>query len=62
MSQGTWFSVKLCPPLENSVVETKIEDKKGTRNVAKLKLYKNLWWESDSSTYVYYTPTHWRYC
>lgn len=49
-------------PPENVVVETKIDDENGCRNVQKLKRRKNLYFLSDDSMYVYYAPTHWRYC
>lgn len=48
------------PPLE-TVVETKIDDMNGCRNAGvKLQLFRGLWWFSDMSMYVYYSPTHWR--
>jgi hypothetical protein len=46
---------------ENSViVETKISDRDGTRNVRKLKRGGDLWFYPDCTAFVYYTPTHWR--
>jgi hypothetical protein len=61
-----WVSVKdELPPL-NVVVETKIDDQDGVRNVSKLKRYqrepgcRSLWFLPDGSMYVYYEPTHWR--
>ncbi len=53
-------------PKLGSVVETKIDDEKGERNIAKLKTYQRtpetrvMWFLPDDSMYVYYTPTHWR--
>lgn len=47
-------------PANGQVVETKIDDAKGCRNVALLKRRGNLWFFPDESMYVYYTPTHWR--
>lgn len=48
-------------PPNDAVVETKIDDASGMRNVAMLRRYKNLWFVPDRSSYVYYTPTHWRF-
>lgn len=45
---------------EGIVVETKIDDREGVRNVQTLKRRGRLWFVPDGSTYVYYTPTHWR--
>jgi hypothetical protein len=44
------------------VVETKIHDLKGERNIQTLKrgLSNDLWWTPDGAMYVYYTPTHYR--
>ena len=47
-------------PPKNLVVDTKIDDAKGLRNEQQLKFSSNLWWLTDGSMYVYYTPTHWR--
>lgn len=44
----------------NEVVETKIDDERGERNHSLLKRQGRLWFVPDGSTYVYYTPTHWR--
>lgn len=55
-----WIRIKEKLPPEGVVVETKIDDRKGCRNVGKLKREKNLWFLQDGSMYVYYTPTHWR--
>jgi len=41
-------------------VETKIDDGRGVRNIAPLRRHSNLWWFTDMSMYVYYSPTHWR--
>jgi len=58
---GHWISLEKQDPPDNTVVETKIDDEKGERNVAKLKqIGSRLWWFADGSMYVYYTPTHWR--
>jgi hypothetical protein len=50
---------EILPP-EGRVVETKIEDEKGTRNRCDLVKSGGLWFFPDGSMYVYYTPTHWR--
>ena len=55
-----WERVDKCPPPKNEVVETKISDHKGDRNIQDLKLVNTLWFFPDMSMYVYYTPTHWR--
>ncbi len=55
-----WIKTACKLPTENKVVETKIDDGKGCRNMQKLMRIKNLWFFPDGSMYVYYTPTHWR--
>lgn len=45
---------------DGQVVETKIHDEHGCRNVQTLKRQGRLWFYPDGSMYVYYTPTHWR--
>ena len=57
----TWIRVVDQAPPRDVVVETKIEDERGVRNIAKLKLHNNLWFFDDLSMYVYYSPTHWRH-
>jgi hypothetical protein len=47
-------------PPDGVVVDTKIEDSKGTRNEARLVRSGNLMFLEDRSMYVYYVPTHWR--
>lgn len=56
-----WIKTSEELPPEKLIVETKIDDIKGCRNQGKLYRYKNFWFLPDGSTYVYYTPTHWRY-
>jgi hypothetical protein len=56
-----WTSVKTTLPPEGTIVETKIEDSAGERNIQKLIRKGNLYWFTDDSMYVYYTPTHWRF-
>lgn len=53
-----WHTIETAPPDE--VVNTKIDDEHGERNVQQLKRRGNLWFVPDGSVYVYYTPTHWR--
>lgn len=55
-----WVSCRDKLPPWSIDVETKIDDEQGVRNVAVLRLYRNLWWLPDKSMYVYYNPTHWR--
>ena len=57
-----WIKVKEKLPPEKVIVETKIDDENGCRNEQKLYRYKNRWFLEDGRMYVYYTPTHWRYC
>jgi hypothetical protein len=52
-----WRVVDTAP--ENVVVRTKIDDRRGVRNVQNLKRSGMLWWFPDGAMYVYYTPTHW---
>lgn len=54
-----WKSIKEFRPPNDIIVETKIDDEKGIRNITNLILSQNLWWFSDMSMYVYYNPTHW---
>ena len=48
-------------PASDIVVDTKVDDEKGCRNMQTLKLHSGLWFFPDMSMYIYYTPTHWRY-
>lgn len=52
-----WQPISTAP--ENVPVLTQIHDGLGTRNEQPLKRMGRLWWFSDGSMYVYYTPTHW---
>jgi hypothetical protein len=54
-----WLPISCAP--EGVVVETKIDDELGVRNVQPLFRNGNLWWGDDGRAYVYYAPTHWRY-
>jgi len=53
-----WQQMAFCP--NGVLVETKIDDKDGARNFAKLRRSNNLFWTERGDMYVYYTPTHWR--
>jgi hypothetical protein len=57
---GPWTKCSAELPPENEVVNTKIDDERGSRNEGTLKRRGNLWWTPDGAMYVYYTPTHWR--
>lgn len=57
---STWTRTADSLPPEGEVVETKIHDASGERNVALLKRNGRLWFYPDDPMYVYYTPTHWR--
>lgn len=56
-----WMPCEIQLPPEGSVVETKIDDDRGERNVQTLKLQGRMWFVPDGSMYVYYAPTHWRW-
>lgn len=58
MNRDNWRRIDTAP--ENKVVDTRIQDANGIRNEQPLKRRGRLWWLSDDSMYVYYTPTHWR--
>lgn len=60
MPPGKWISRFTAIPADGVVVETKVHDRKGVRNVQALKRVGNLWFVPDGSIYVYYCPTHWR--
>ena len=53
-----WQTISTAP--DGIVVETKIDDSLGVRNVTRLKRRGNLWFFPDDKMYVYYQPTHWR--
>jgi hypothetical protein len=55
-----WIKVADELPPEGVEVDTKIDDKDGTRNEQSLKRKGSLWFFPDMSMYVYYRPTHWR--
>jgi hypothetical protein len=47
-------------PEEGKVVRTCIMDRNGIRNDQPLVRKGNLWFHTDMSMYVYYTPSHWK--
>ncbi len=55
-----WNRIGNVNPPDDLIVETKIDDVHGVRNVQNLKRMGNLWFTPNGSMYVYYTPTHWR--
>ena len=55
-----WKKVTDVSPPLNTIIDTKVDDQLGTRNEQSLKFDGKLWWMSDGSMYVYYTPTHWK--
>lgn len=57
----SWYKVDVNPPPEETVIDTKIDDEKGVRNHQHLVWRGGIWWVADGRTYVYYSPTHWRY-
>lgn len=59
-SNAPWVPTAKHLPEEGLIVQTKIHDHNGIRNVQRLKRKGNLWFHPDGKMYVYYTPTHWR--
>lgn len=57
-AQREWKPAAGAP--ESKVVETKIHDADGERNVQMLVRKGRLWFMPDMSMYVYFTPTHYR--
>ena len=55
-----WISIKDRVAPVGVVIETKIDDANGIRNVEDLVFDNPLWYFPDHKMYVYYTPTHWR--
>lgn len=53
-----WKPAQTAP--QDIVVQTKVHDQHGERNVQPLKRVGNLWFFPDEHMYVYYDPTHWR--
>lgn len=56
--ESDWIPVSRELPPEGHLVETKIDDHHGERNVGKLRRQGRLWFAG--GMYVYYEPTHWR--
>lgn len=56
--EADWQPIATAPVEE--VVETKIDDEHGERNVCTLKRIGQLWFTPDARLHVYYVPTHWR--
>lgn len=54
-----WIKCSQRLPRNGRIVETKIDDQNGARNIQRLKRQGRLWYFPDESMYVYYTPTHW---
>jgi hypothetical protein len=52
-----WRPISEAP--EGVIVETKIDDEQGVRNVEMLRRSENLWF-IPGGMYVYYRPTHFR--
>ena len=51
-----WILTSLLCPDNDRIVET--QDSGGC--IRHLRFYRNLWWFSDMSMYVYFTPIAWR--
>ncbi len=60
--EDEWIRTKDEMPPHGVVVETKIDDEMGERNIQLLKRRGiSLFYFPDDSMYVYYTPSHWRF-
>lgn len=55
-----WIKTEDQLPPEKVVVETKIDDQYGIRNIQPLYRIGSLWFIPGKSMYCYYRPTHWR--
>jgi hypothetical protein len=53
-----WRPIETAP--EDVLVETKIDDDDGVRNVQSLRRSGRLWFIDGTDVHVFYTPTHWR--
>lgn len=53
-----WIETDVRVPPDGALVETKIDDEHGVRNVQTMTREGRLWYAG--GMYVYYTPTHWR--
>lgn len=56
-----WTKISDNLPPEGRIVNTKIDDSKGVRNIQRLIRRGRLYWTVDEKMYVYYTPTHWQH-
>ncbi len=56
-----WIPTANVLPDNDIVVETKLDDEGGLRNVQRLQRNGTSWFIPSSSTHVLYTPTHWRF-
>lgn len=56
-----WVKIENQPAPENRILHFKIDDEHGCRNECQLIRIGNLYYHTDKSTYVYFTPTHWSY-
>jgi hypothetical protein len=56
-----WIRTDEQLPPEGVPVHTKIDDSRGCRNEQTLKRKGGVWFFTDMSMYVYYTPTHWKH-
>ena len=57
-----WHLISIVNPPLNVIVRTKVDDGNEVRNEQLLRYDGKLWWTAGlNSTYIYYTPTHWRY-
>lgn len=61
MGRQNWIRTETQLPEDGVIVETKIDDVDGVRNVQSLKRQGRLWFLPDGHMYVYYSPTHWRH-
>ncbi|MFM9932886.1 DUF551 domain-containing protein [Achromobacter xylosoxidans] len=57
-----WMPIETAPA--GVLVQTKIDDAKGERNLQPLRRRGNLWFcvdgDGNDTMYVYYSPTHWQ--
>ncbi len=55
-----WIKTEDLTPPQDVVLDTKIDDGQNVRNETTLIFHRGLFFQTDMSTYVYYTPTHWK--
>lgn len=58
MTEKSWETISSVP--EDVVVETKIDNGQGPRDITPLRKKVSRFFSPDLRMYVYYTPTHWR--